>query len=310
MNTINEKWAITGVLGYSGKHIASLVRKQGITVMGLTNSPHKPNPDHICLSPLAWGNEEALSRTLKGCTVLINTYWVRFTHGTFSHEQAIENTKTLFRAAKKAGIRRIVHVSITNPDKDSELPYFSGKAELEEYLENLHIPYSILRPAVLYGETPQESILINNMAWTLRHLPVIGIFGKGNYRMQPIHVDDFAGIACEEGARTDGMSVVINAVGSETYSYRELFKFMAGTIKCKRPIISVPPVLGYMAAKMIGWLMKDVTLTRDEVRGLMEDRLAVDNVPTRGRIALSSWMKKYASELGKNYASELKRRTQ
>jgi len=127
--------------------------------------------------------------------VLINTYWVRFDHRLFTHSQAVANTKVLFQAAKNAGVRRIVHVSITNPDIHSDLPYFSGKAELESALTSLGVSYCILRPTVLFGK---EDVLINNIAWSLRHLPVFGVFGNGEYKLQPIYVDDLALAAVEK----------------------------------------------------------------------------------------------------------------
>ena len=86
--------------------------------------------------PFHFDQPERLRESLTGMEVLINTYWVRFDHRLFSHEAAVDNTKVLFQAARAAGVRRIVHVSITNPDACSPLPYFSGKAELETALKN------------------------------------------------------------------------------------------------------------------------------------------------------------------------------
>ena len=65
----------------------------------------------------------------------------------------------LFEAAKKQGIKRIVHISITNPSEDSPFEYFSGKAKIEKALIEFGISYA-LRPAVLFGK---EDILINNI---------------------------------------------------------------------------------------------------------------------------------------------------
>src|SRR5207245_1741641 len=122
------------------------------------------------------------------------TYWVRFDHNLFTHRQAVDNSRVLFRAARAAGVRRIVHVSITNPDVRSELPYFRGKAEVEAALADCGVSGCVLRPAVLFGK---EDVLINNIAWALRHLPVMGVFGDGRYKIQPIYVDDLAAAAAE-----------------------------------------------------------------------------------------------------------------
>ncbi|MCX6921616.1 MAG: NmrA family NAD(P)-binding protein, partial [Verrucomicrobia bacterium] len=192
----------------------------------------------------------------------------------FTHQQAVANTKVLFGAAKEAGVKRIVHVSITNPDQASDLPYFRGKAELESALQGLGVSYCILRPTVLFGK---EDVLINNIAWSLRHLPAFGVFGAGEYRLQPIYVDDLAQAAARKAEA--GSSEIIQAIGPETFTYRELVCTVRSALGLKRPILSVSPRLGYWGCRLVGLLVGDVVITREEIRGLMEDRLYVDAPP-------------------------------
>lgn len=295
---------ITGAFGYSGKYIAELLLAQGRQVITITNSPDRPNPfgDAIKAYPLNFEREELLAKTLEGVDVLYNTYWVRFNHDTFKHAGAVENTLTLFRAAKAAGVKRIVHVSITNPCEDSPLEYFSGKARLERALVETGIPHTILRPAVLFGG---EDILINNIAWALRRLPVFGVFGSGDYRLQPIHVEDFAKVAVDAGVARG--NEVINAIGPETFTYRELVAAVSDCIDVRRPIMSVPPWLGYIAGSIIGWMQQDVFITREEIKGLMDDLLYVD-APPAGTTRLTDWARANADMLGRRYHSELARR--
>lgn len=301
--------AITGVLGYSGRYIAAEAARRGWRVIGLTNSGERlPNPAGYELRALPWGDA---GNTLAGVDVLVNTYWVRFTHSggrhaAFSHTEAVENTKAMFRAAVAAGVSRIVHTSITHPDATGPLPYFRGKAELEQALAATGLPHSILRPAILFGESPQESILINNMAWCLRHLPCAATFGMGRYRLQPIHVQDFAELALREAEHTE-QARTIHATGAETYTFRELWHMLAGALRVRRPILPVPAWVGYAAACVLGRIVGDVMLTRDEIRGLCEDRLATD-APPAGQRSLRDWAYRHAATLGKTYQSELARR--
>lgn len=301
--------AITGVLGYSGRYIAAEAARRGHRVIGLTDSAGRlPNPQGYELRPLPWSTQE---NVLEGVEVLINTYWVRFSyagkgHAAFSHDTAVENTKKLFAAARTAGVQRLVHTSITKPDAQSELPYFRGKAELEAALVATGIPHSILRPAVLFGETPAESILINNMAWSLRHLPAVATFGMGHYRLQPIHVQDFAELALDEAEQTEAHRI-INATGAETYSFRELWQLLARAMHTPRPILPVPAWFGLLTTRILGALVGDVMLTRDEIAGLSQDRLAVDGPPA-GQRRLSDWVMQHAEALGRRYESELARR--
>jgi NADH dehydrogenase len=209
---------------------------------------------------------------------------------------------TLFDAARRAGVRRVVHVSITNPSEDSPLAYFRGKARLERALRESGLPHTILRPAVLFGG---EDILVNNIAWALRHLPVFGVFGTGGYRLQPIHVEDFAALAAREGA--EGPDHVVDATGPETFTYRELVERLGTIIGVRRRIVSVPPAVGYVAAALLGLLVRDVVLTRAEIAGLMADLLATD-APPAGTTRLTDWARAHADGLGRHYASELARR--
>jgi len=299
------KHAVTGAYGYSGKHIASRLLAQGREVVTLTNSPNRPHAfgDRVPARPLAFADPAGLAASLDDVDTLYNTYWVRFNHQGFQHSEAVDNTRVLFEAARQAGVRRIVHVSITHPDAHSPLEYFAGKGILEQALRDSGVSYAILRPAVIFGD---EDILINNIAWTLRKFPVFGVFGDGSYRLRPIHVDDLAQLAVSAGGQSDNQ--VINAVGPESYSYRDLVREIGKAIHHDRPIMNLPPVLGYLASRIVGFFVNDVFITREEIKGLMAGLLDMDGAAT-GTTLLSAWCRANADSLGCRYASELARRS-
>ena len=296
--------AVTGAFGYSGRYITKRLLDAGHEVITLTNSMHRPNPfgEKVTAFPFHFEEPQKLRDSLRGAHALVNTYWVRFDHRLFTHGQAVANSTILFSAAKEAGVRRIVHVSITNPDRASALPYFRGKAALESALKGLGLSYCILRPTVLFGK---EDVLINNIAWSLRHLPAFGVFGSGDYRLQPIYVDDLAQSAARkvEG----GGDEILEAIGPETFTYRELVTRVRGALGVKRPIISVPPGLGYWGCRLLGLFVGDVVITREEIRGLMEGRLYVD-APPLGATKLTDWIDRHRHTLGRRYTSEMARR--
>ncbi|MDD2554585.1 MAG: NAD(P)H-binding protein [Desulfotomaculaceae bacterium] len=299
---------VTGAFGYSGKYIAKRLLDEGREVITLTNSWQRANPfkDRVKAFPFNFDNPDKLVKSLRGADVLYNTYWVRFNFSgrkvKFKHNIAVENTLKLFSAAKAAGVRRIVHVSITNPSEESHLEYFSGKAKLEQALINSGLSYAILRPTVLFG---REDILINNIAWMLRKFPVFGVFGDGSYRLQPIYVDDLAKLAVEQGPGSE--NAIIDAIGPETFSYRELVKKIGEIIGKERPIISMPDFIGYGIGRLIGRLAGDITITEEEIKGLKADLLYTDSSPA-GSTRLTEWAKQNADTLGVKYASELARR--
>jgi uncharacterized protein YbjT (DUF2867 family) len=301
-----EVHVVTGAFGYSGKYITTRLLDAGVHVRTLTNSLQRANPfgDKVEVHPFNFDNRAALVESLRGAAVLYNTYWIRFNtkEPGFQHSVAVENTLKLFEAAQQAGVARVVHTSITNPSENSPLEYFKGKAVLERALQESGLSYAILRPNVLFG---QEDILINNIAWTLRKLPVFGVFGNGQYRLQPMHVDDFAALAVEQGQ--DRSNRVIDAIGPETFTYRRLVEEIGSIIGVNRPIVAVPPSIGYAVGTILGKLVGDVMITRAEVEGLMAD-LLVTSSPPAGSTRLTDWARKHADTLGKHYASELARR--
>ena len=296
--------AVTGAFGYSGRYIAQRLLDNGHKVITLTNSLQRANPFGARVQPFPFNFDQpdALIETLMEVSVLYNTYRMRFNHRKFTHAEAVRNTQTLFHAAKVAGVKRIVHISITNPSEESPLEYFSGKAKLEKALNETGISYAILRPAVLFGK---EDILINNIAWVLRRLPIFGVFGTGQYRLQPIYVDDLAELAVHYGETND--NVIIDAIGPETFTYKDLVQEIGRIIGKRRPVISVAPIVGYCAGWIIGKLVDDVMITREEISGLMADLLYADSSPA-GKTKLTDWAKAHADSLGIRYTSELARR--
>lgn len=302
--TAHSMHAVTGAFGYSGRYIAQKLLAKGCPVITLTNSMNRANEfaGQIQAYPFNFDQPEELVHSLQGVEVLYNTYWVRYNHRLFKHADAVQNTLVLFDAARKAGVKRIVHISITNPSEDSPLEYFQGKARLEQALIKSGLSYAILRPTVLFGK---EDILINNIAWALRRLPVFGVFGDGSYRLQPIYVEDLADLALHWGLKEE--NGIIDAIGPETFTYRELVQTIGQLVGARRPIISMTPFMGYWVGRLIGFLNDDVMITPQEIEGLMANLLYVDSPPA-GKTRLTDWVKSHAETLGQHYTSELRRR--
>lgn len=298
--------AVTGAFGFTGRYIAARLLKAGNEVITLTSSPDRPNPFGGKIAPYPYDFErpEKMAEYLNGVDTLYNTYWVRFNHGGVTHEDAVCHTSALFKAAELAGVRRVVHISIANADRGSDLSYYRAKARLEEILAATALSYAIVRPAALFGE---QGVLFNNIAWTLRHFPVFGVFGKGDYHIQPIYVDDLAAIMLElaQGRR----NVTVNALGPEDFTYRELVRTLGRAIGCPRPMLRVPVWAGFMGTWLIGKLKGDIFLTGEELKALMGDLLHVPGAAATGGVKFSDWARANADKLGKSYSSELVRRT-
>ncbi len=295
--------AVTGAAGYSGRAITSLLLDQGHSVRSLTAHPDRPDPFGGRVQPalLDWERPEAIARALEGVRVLYNTWWIRFAHGDTHHSLAVERSRVLVHAANQAGVERIVHTSITQPSADSPLPYFAGKAAVEQAVRGSGMSWAILRPAVFFGG---RDVLLNNIAWLLRRLPAFGVPGDGRYRVQPIHVDDFAHLAVTQGALRE--DVTLDAVGPEAYAYDDLVRLLAKAVDHPVRLLHLPPGLVLLASKLLGPIVGDVVLTRQEIDGLMADLLVSDQDPT-GTTRLSDWLRENGDALGRTWANELKR---
>ena len=265
--------------------------------------PDRPNPfgRQVGVEPLHFDDPVELARSLEGAEVLYNTYWIRFARGPLTFDKAVENSRTLIGAAEDAGVRRIVHVSITNASVASPLPYFRGKGLVEEAIRNSRLSHAIVRPTVIFG---QEDVLINNIAWLLRRFPVFAIPGSGEYRVQPVFVEDVAEIAIAAGQQSD--DVAIDAVGPESFSYEELVRLISANVGGRARLVHVRPRLVLSLSGLLGLLVRDVVLTQDEIDGLMAELLVSDGPPT-AQTRLSEWLHDNAGFLGISYASELER---
>ena len=294
---------VTGAFSYTGNYIARRLLKQGVRVRTLTRRPDQPNPfgGAVQAAPLDFSDPEGLRRSMEGAGVFYNTYWMRFARGRSTFDHAVENSKRLFDAAEKAGVERIVHISVTNPSSTSRLSYFRGKGLVEEALVGLGVPYAIIRPTLVFGD---GDLLLNNIAWALRRFPFFPVCGSGNYTVQPVYVEDLAAQAVEASVQSG--SSVADAAGPDIFSFNALLRLLAFSMGVRSRLIHTPPSVGLALTRLVGLLMRDMALTRDEVDGLMAGLLTSEAAPT-GTTRLCDWLKDNADGLGRRYVSELGR---
>ena len=260
-----------------------------------------PFGGRVEVAPLDFSDPDGLRRSMQGAGVFYNTYWIRYAHGRTTFDLAVENTRTLFEAAKSAGVGRIVHFSVTNVSSGSGLPYFRGKAQVEAMLVGLGVPYAIIRPTLVFGV---GDLLLNNMAWALRRFPVFPVYGSGDYPVQPVYVEDLAAQAVEAGSQ--GENSVTDAAGPDTFSFEALLRLLASSIGVRRWFLHTPPRVGLSLTGLVGLLMRDMVLTHDEVVGLMDGLLTSGEPPT-GTTKLSDWLAENGDGLRRRYVSELRR---
>ena len=284
---------VTGAFSNIVRYGVHSLLKSGVAVRTLTRNPTGSTRSSGGCQRLHWTSVTEGSRwSMDRCSVLYNTYWVRFGRGRTTFDQAVENSKVLFDAAARAGVGRIVHFSVANASTEAKLPYFRGKGQVEEILTGMGIPYAIIRPTLVFGE---GDLLLNNMAWALRRFPVFPVFGDGDYRVQPIYAEDLAALAVAAGS--DGENSIADAAGPETFSFEELLSLLASAVGARVRLVHTPLPVEFALVHLVGLLLRNVVLTRGKVDGLMAGLLTSESPPT-DRTRLAEWLNEGRAGLG------------
>jgi uncharacterized protein YbjT (DUF2867 family) len=294
---------VTGAYSFTGRFIAQRLMAQDRNIRTLTNHPQRATAEDVKaeVAPLQFADRDALVESMRGAEVLYNTYWVRFNHGRVRFGEAVANTRVLMGAARDAGVRRVVHISVSNPSEDSRLDYYAGKARAERAVRESGLSWAIVRPTLVFG---QGDILINNIAWILRRSPVFGIPGRGDYRLQPVAGEDVAEIATWAAEQVDNLTV--DAAGPDIIYYSEMVESIAIAVARHPRFVYMSPRNALRAVRLIGRMVNDIVLNEPELEGLMSELLVSSERP-RGTRRLDNWLLTHADTIGRTYASELAR---
>lgn len=295
---------VTGAFSFTGRFIARRLLSHERRVRTLTNHPQRASVEDakIDVAPLQFADRAALVESLRGADVLYNTYWVRFRRGRVGFGDAVANTRTLIGAAIEAGVRKVVHISVSNPSIDSHLDYYVAKARAEEIVRGSGLRWAIVRPTLTFGA---GDIFINNIAWLFRRMPIFVIPGAGTYRVQPVAAEDVAEIATWAAEQNDNLTV--DAAGPDTVTYAELVEGIAIAVGRRPRFVYLAPRQALWAGNIIATYVHDVMLTRQELQGLMEELLVSHERPPRGARRIDNWLLTNADSIGRTYASELER---
>jgi uncharacterized protein YbjT (DUF2867 family) len=295
---------ITGASGFIGGAVAERLVDRA-EIRGLTSHPGKNRfGDRVRSFAYDFNDPRRMTVAFDGVDVFVNSYYVRFNYGRLTFADAVERSRALITLAKLAGVGRIVHVSVSNASEASDLPYYSNKGRIERIVAESGIDYTILRPALVVGP---GDILVNNIAYFLRRLPVFTIFGDGSYRAQPMTVDAFADIAVEavDGAHRNATLAV---AGPSNWPFVDMVRAIRRAVGSRALVVPAPAWVALGGLRVAGALLRDVVLTSDEVKGLTREYLYSES-PLRRGADFAEWLAQpvVSSTLGRRYESELAR---
>ena len=294
-----KRAVVTGAFSNIGAAAAGELARSGLTVHTLTNR-QRPAESPFSSSPLRF-DEDYLTRQLDGVDLFVNTYWVRLPYAGQSFESAVTNSRLLIDAARKAGVERCVHVSVSNPERGVNLGYYRGKAAVEAYLHESGLSWGIVRPTLVVGP---NDILSNNIAWFLRRFPFFPMPRGGTCRLQPVTLTDVARIICEVARKTD--QVTVDAAGPDVMTFREYVQLIASVCGVEHWLPATPNWVSILGIRLVELLLRDIVLTREELLGLQQE-LLLSHKPARGSESVASWLQVHARNLGEHYANDLDR---
>ncbi len=294
---------VTGAFSYTGKYIAERLLAADREVRTLTRHPQSASPfgERVRAFPLDFGDVAGLTETLRGADSLFNTYWIRSPRGDYTFERAIANTETLLEAARVAGVRRVVHLSVSNASPSSHLPYFRGKALTEEAVASSGLSHAVIRPTLVYA---REDVLVNNIAWLLRRLPLFVVPGSGRYTLQPVAVEDVSALAVAVGDSDE--TTVLDAAGPDIFTFDELVGLVRKAVGSPARIMHASSGITHGLGSLLGLVLRDTLITRAELDGLMEG-LLTSRAPPTGKRRFEAWLSTEAESLGTSYTSETRR---
>ena len=297
---MGKRVVVTGAFSYIGAAITQELIRRGYLVHTLTNRrvPREESP--ISSAPLLF-DVEHLSRELDRADAFVNTYWIRSPYAGQTFATAVANSQILIEAAVRAGVRRFVHVSVSNASPMTNLGYYRGKAEVEEMVRRCGLAYGIVRPTLVVGPA---DVLTNNIAWFLRCFPAFLLPGGGTYRLQPVTLNDTGRVVAD--VMEDSENREVDAAGPEVFSFRDYVCLIADACKVRRWILNAPTWMTMLALQLIELTLRDIVLTREELCGL-EQELLVSQAPPLGHESVGAWLRLHGDQLGLQYVNDLKR---
>jgi uncharacterized protein YbjT (DUF2867 family) len=296
---------VTGAFSFTGSFVATelLARGEAVKTLSRRRDPGHPLAERVRVGRLAF-EEGTLLAELRGASTLYNTYWIRFPRGAVTWDTVLANTRTLLRAARRAGVERIVHFSVSNAAEDSPYPYFRAKARSEADVRACGLDFDILRPTLIMG---RDDVVVNNIAWALRRLPVFAVPGDGAYRIQPVAATDVARIAVDSGLEPGRQT--FDVAGPEAIEYAAFVRAIRDAIGAQTRIVHVPALVARALAASAGLALRDVVVTREELRALMDDQL-ISRAPPLGATRFEVWLAQEAETLGAAFVSDRRRHWQ
>ncbi len=265
---------ITGGTGFVGSHLIKRLRRADIPVRAVVRNPGRAqelNNLGIDIFPGDVSDKTSLEKAMSGCERVVHLVGIiQETAGATFQSVHVDGTRNVLNAAKKAGVRHFFFQSALGTRPGAKSAYHRTKWEAEELVRTGSIPFTILRPSLIYGPGDQFTIRLSEL---IRLSPILPIIGSGTSRIQPIYIDDVT--ACIEKAITSDsyLNEMYEIGGPEQLTYEEVTVAIAEILGVRRPTFHMPLSFMKTAARVLESFLSRPPLTTDQLIMLQEDNV-------------------------------------
>ena len=275
---------VFGASGQIGRHLIRKLTKNNYKVVAVTRNIHQKgyilktqaNPGYLEIVELPYFEVKKITRLLDECSICINLIGILFE----KRKNNFKNIHTEFpnllsKLSAEKNIEKLIHLSSLGIEKSQDSKYAMSKLEGEKKIKNNFDNFVILKPSVVYSVDDDFS---TNLMTLLSYLPLMPLYYEGKTKFSPIHVTDLTEIIFDvvQGKTNES---IIECVGPETLSFKEIIIKLLKAIDKKRLLIPMPLSIAKMTAKIFE-IMPNPLITVDQINLLKHDNVASGNYKT------------------------------
>jgi uncharacterized protein YbjT (DUF2867 family) len=265
---------VTGGTGFVGSRLIRRLRKGDMPVRAVVRDPDKA----VWLKDLGVNvvkgdisDKASLDKAAEGIERVVHLVGIiqETARSTFRAVH-VEGTRNILEASRKAGVRHFFYQSALGTRPGARSAYHKTKWEAEELVRASGIPFTILRPSLIYGPGDQFTIRLAEM---IRLSPVLPVIGSGKSRVQPIFIDDVTACIVQAVTSECCLNEMYEIGGPEQMTYEEVTAAIAAAMGVRRPTLHLPLLFMRTMARVLETVLPRPPVTTDQLIMLQEDNV-------------------------------------
>jgi NADH dehydrogenase len=277
------KVVVAGASGFVGRHVAEALRACGHVVVGIDRGT-RPAPPGVVQVRCDLGAEDVPAEALAGAGAVVNLVGIKRPTAHQGFEEAhVAATRRLIDGARRAGIGRLVHVSVVCRRPDPGLAYHDTKWRAEALVRDSGLAATILRPGVIYG--PGDD-MITHLVKMIRFAPIFPVVGDGGSLLQPVDVRDVALAVVRALERPESAGHGYDVVGPERLRLRDVVRTVAEGAGLSLAIVPTPRAVMRPAVALMSAVSDRALSTPSQLR-MLEEGMVGDPAPARVDLGLA-----------------------